>query len=265
MSEPRRRALVTGASSGIGESYARLLAAQGFDLVITARRADRLAMLAQTLRTGHGIEVLELPLDLARADGARSLIDAVVDRGLTIDYLVSNAGYALDEDFLDADWKRHEGFLDILLEGVVELSHAFVPGMIERGWGRVVNVASVASFLNLTRGSLYGPVKAFVLAFSRSMHADLHGTGVHMTALCPGYTRTEFFRNIGVEEKVFKLPRCILLDVDRVVADSHRAVSRNRAVCIPGLLYKLLVASSRILPLSTTAHRRFRRTPPTPR
>tara|TARA_Y100000589_G_scaffold51071_2_gene42544 strand:+ start:11605 stop:12402 length:798 start_codon:yes stop_codon:yes gene_type:complete len=265
MSGPRRRALITGASSGIGESYARLLAAQGFDLVITARRADRLAMLAQTLRTRDGVEVLELPLDLARADGARSLIDAVEDRGLTIDYLVSNAGYALEEDFLDAAWSRHEAFLDILLKGVVELSHAFVPGMIERGWGRVVNVASVASFLNLTAGSLYGPVKAFVLAFSRSMRADLHGTGVHMTALCPGYTRTEFFRNIGVEEKILKLPRCILLEVDRVVADADRAVVRNRAVCVPGFIYKLLVASSRILPLSTTGHRRFRSTLPAPR
>ncbi|HBZ96364.1 MAG: dehydrogenase [Phycisphaerae bacterium] len=265
MSEPSRRALITGASSGIGEAYARLLASRGFDLVVTARRADRLAMLAQTLRSQHGVDVLELPMDIARPEGARDLIGAVTDRDLSIDYLVSNAGYALDQDFLEAPWSRHDAFLDILLEGVVELSHAFMPGMIERGWGRVVNVASVASFLHLTPSSLYGPAKAFVLAFSRSMHASLHDTGVHMTALCPGYTRTEFFRNIGVEEKVFRLPRFMLLDVDRVVRDADRAVSRNRAVCIPGLFYRVLVAGSRFLPLSVFASRRFRSTLPTPR
>ena len=265
MSEPRRRALVTGASSGIGASYARLLAARGFDLIVTARRVDRLASLGEELRAAHGIDVVELPMDLACSDGARSLIDAIAERGLQVDYLVNNAGYALDQDFLDADWKRHEGFLDILLEGVVELSHAFVPGMIDRGWGRVVNVASVASYLSLTPGSLYGPTKAFVLAFSQSLRASLHGTGVHVTALCPGYTRTEFFRNIGVEEKVFSMPRFMLLEVDRVVAESDRAVSRNRAACIPGLFYRIAVASRRFLPLSVFASRKFRSTLPTSR
>ncbi|MAB82334.1 MAG: dehydrogenase [Phycisphaerae bacterium] len=265
MSDRRRRALVTGASSGIGAAYARRLAAQGYDLVITARREDRLDSLSGELGATHGVEVLSVVLDLAKPDAVTRLVEVLDANSIEVDYLVCNAGYALDQDFLDAEYQRHHDFLQVLLGSLVELSHALSPGMVERGWGRIVNVASVASYLSLTPGSLYGPVKSFVLAFSRSLKASLHSQGVHVTALCPGYTRTEFFRNIGVEDKVFGMPGFLLLDVDHVVAASDRAVERGKSVCIPGFFYKVLIFSSRFLPLGIFASRKFRQTLPTSR
>lgn len=265
MTDSRRRALITGASSGIGAAYARLLAGQNYDLVITARRTDRLDDLAAELETKHGIDVQAITLDLGEPGAVAQLVKAIQDRGLQIDYLVNNAGYALDQDFHEASFQRHRDFLEVLLVGVVELSHALVPGMVERGWGRVVNVASVAGYLSLTPGSLYGPTKAFVLAFSRSLRASVHADGVHVTALCPGYTRTEFFQNIGAEEKVFSMPGFLLLDVDKVVAASDRAVGRGKAASVPGWAYKIVVFSSRLLPLGLFSNRKFRATLPTSR
>jgi short-subunit dehydrogenase len=265
VTDSRRRALITGASSGIGAAYARLLAGQGYDLVITARRTDRLNELAAELESKHGVDVMTLPLDLGQPGAIAQLVKAVQERGLQIDYLVNNAGYALDQDYLDASYQRHREFLDVLLVSVVELSHALVPGMVERGWGRVVNVSSVAGYLSLTPGSLYGPTKAFVLTFSRCLRASVHADGVHVTALCPGYTRTEFFQNIGVEDKVFNMPGFLLLDVDDVVVASDRAVGRGKATCVPGWAYKFLVMASRFLPQRIFSIRKYRTTLPAAR
>lgn len=262
MTDRPRRGLITGASSGIGAAYARRLASRGYDLVITARRTDRLEALAAELGSKHGIDVVTLPLDLGDPGSVSRLVQSIKERGLQVDYLVNNAGYALDQDYLDAGFHRHQEFLQVLLVSVVELSHAIVPEMVDRGWGRVVNVASVAGYLSLTPGSLYGPTKAFVLAFSRCLRASVHANGVHVTALCPGYTRTEFFQNIGVEDKVYRMPRFLLLDVDDVVAASDRAVTRGKAICVPGWAYKFLVFASRLLPPGVFSIRKYRTTLP---
>lgn len=240
MTEGRRTALITGASAGLGAEFARQLAARDCDLVLTARRADRLEIVAQPLRVRHGIEVTCLTSDLADRHAPQQLFDALGDRGITVDWLVNNAGAAGPDLLEDAGFDQHARFLELMMISVAHMNHLFAPPMRDRGWGRIVNVASVAGRIARAGDCNYGPSKAYVVALSEEMNLTLKPQGVHVSALCPGFTHTEFHSAAGRDEFKASTPSFLWYDADGVVADGLNAVDRGRPIAISGRLYRWL-------------------------
>jgi short-subunit dehydrogenase len=246
----RRLALVTGASAGLGAEYARLLAARGFDLALTARRAARLETLAAELAGAHGIEAFAAPADLADPAGARAVLDAVAARGREVDVLINNAGYGLPGGFARTRWADQRDFLQVMVNAPCELAHGVFPGMVARGWGRIVNVASMAGLAPPSAGhTLYPAVKSLLIKFSESLHLEGAPHGAHVTALCPGFTYTEFHDANGTRERArAAIPGWMWLQARPVVEAGWRAVEANRPLCVPGLQYKAIHALTKLLP-----------------
>ena len=245
-----RSAVVTGASAGIGAELARVFAANGFDLVLTARRAERLAMLADELRDRHNVQVRTVPADLARPETPKALIAALESEGVTVDALINNAGFAVPGRYRDTTWEAQRDVLQVLVTAPCELIQRVLPGMTDRGYGRILNVASVAGLMpGAASHTLYGGAKAMLIKISQSLHSEQKGTGVHVTALCPGFTYTEFHDVTGTREEMSRMPRMMWLSAARVAREGYGAVMKNRAVCIPGAQYKTIAALARLLPL----------------
>ncbi len=243
-STPDLRALVTGASSGIGAAFARALRARGEKLILVARRADRLRNLSQEL--GGEEMATVLPFDLSQAGCGAGLEAAVRGRGLTVDLLINNAGFGDTGHFAREDPARLSGMVDLNARAVVELSRAFLPGMIERKRGRIVNVASTAAFQPCPFLSVYAASKAFVLAFTEALHEELAGTGVKVQALCPGLTATEFQEVAHTDHVPFnKTPA---MKPEDVVAWSLAGLDRGRLRVIAGWQNRLTVAAQRFAP-----------------
>jgi len=250
-----KTALVTGASAGIGLAFARLLAGHGFNLVITARRVERLEQLARELGSQAGATVRVLPADLSRPDTAGDLVQSLEREQLTIDVLINNAGFGVAGRYRDVPWEKHSEFIQLMVTAPCELTRHLLPGMTQRGYGRIVNIASVAGLIpGASDSTLYGASKAFLISFSQALHSEQRGTGVHVCALCPGYTYTEFHDVSGTRERMNRLPKFLWLDATRVVEEGYRAVMRNQAVCVPGVQYKTIVSLTRLLPMGV-AHR----------
>jgi uncharacterized protein len=239
-----RTALVTGATAGIGNAFARALAARGADLVLVARDADRLGSVAEQLRAGHGVEVEVLAADLADREQLERVAVRLRDPDRPVDLLVSNAGFGLRQRFASGDLATEERLLDVLVRAVLVLTHAAVPGMVARERGVIVTVSSVAGFMP---AGTYSAAKAWATTFTTSLAGELTGTGVTATALCPGYVRTEFHGRAGI--RMERLPEFVWLDADRLVAACLADVARGRSLSIPGLQYKLGVIGLRHLPL----------------
>lgn len=246
----RRLALVTGASAGLGAGFARHLATRGFDLVLSARRIERLEALAAELRDRHGTEALVAPADLSEPAGARRLLDAVAAYGRPVDALVNNAGWGLPGAFAQTRWADQQAFLQLMVVAPCELAHELLPGMIGRRYGRIVNVASVAGLIPGAAGhTLYGAAKSLLIKFSESLHLEAAPHGVHVSALCPGFTYTEFHDVNGARAQITAAtPKWIWLQADKVVEDGWRAVEANQAVCVPGAVYKLICGAVRLVP-----------------
>jgi short-subunit dehydrogenase len=246
----RRLALVTGASAGIGAAFARLLAGSGYDLVLTARRADRLEALAEELRGRHGAQAMVLPADLADPHGARTVLDAIAARGRPVDALVNNAGFGLTGSYATTTWAAQEAYLQLMVTAPCELAHALAPGMLDRRFGRIVNVASLAGLVPGAAGhTLYGGVKSLMIRFSESLHLEARGRGVHVTALCPGFTYSEFHDVNGTRALITAgTPRWLWMDAEPVAAAGWRAVEANDPLCIPGLANKAAATLARLLP-----------------
>ena len=244
----RRTALITGASAGIGTAFARLLAAEGFDLVLVARRKERLEALASQLRDEHGVRCLPLQTDLANTAAVGRIASQLDALGTEVDVLVANAGYALTEGFSEVPWRTHADFIQVMATGVGELCHRFAPGMVERGWGRIINVSSLAAFSPDLPGSLYGAVKSFVLSLSEALAQELAGTGVHVSALCPGFTLTEFHDVMDVRKEIDKLPGFMMMDAEDVVREGWEAVERGDPICVSGRVNQAFAGIVKILP-----------------
>jgi short-subunit dehydrogenase len=241
-----RTALVTGASAGIGKAFAELLAGRGYDLVLTARRTDRLNAVAAALSTAHGVRVVPLPADLA--DPA-ALCEALHGRGLTIDVLVNNAGYGVPGRYASTSWRQQADFLQVLVTAVAELTHRLLPPMIERRWGRVVQVASLAALVPAAPGhTLYAASKAFLVKFTEALAPEVAVHGVNVTALCPGFTYTEFHDVTGTRAQVSTMPRWAWQDAGEVVEAGYDAVMSGRSIVVPGRLNRTLAFGAKHLP-----------------
>jgi short-subunit dehydrogenase len=245
-----RLALVTGASSGIGAAFARIYASHGYDLALTARRADRLHHLADELRLRHGAESLVIPADLARAEATDEILAEIAANGRDVDALVNNAGYGLPGSFAATRWEDQRDLIQVMMTAPCELAHRTLPGMLQRKFGRIVNVASLAGLMPGAPGhTLYGAAKAFLIRFSQSLHLETQGLGVHVSALCPGYTYSEFHDANETRERVSEsTPTWLWLGADEVAAAGYEAAEANRPICVTGAPNKAIAALAKIVP-----------------
>jgi short-subunit dehydrogenase len=238
-------ALITGATAGIGASFARRLAKDGLGLVLVARDAARLEETASALSKRYGVEVEVLVADLADDDGIAAVEARLADPERPVDLLVNNAGFGLRDSFGTAPLAAELAMVKLHVEAVLRLTYAALPGMRERGRGYVVNVASVAAFL--PRGT-YGASKSWVVNFSQSVARDVAGTGVRVLALCPGFTHTEFHDRARVD--MTELRNWMWLTAEQVVDECLSDLARGKTVSVPALRYKALVAAARKVPLA---------------
>jgi short-subunit dehydrogenase len=236
-----RCALITGASAGLGAEFARQLAAGGNDLVLVARRADRLKALAAELRDAHGVDVAVMTADMTDPTAPAQLFRQTQERGLQIDYLVNNAGSEGPDLLRTRDWSRHEAYLRLMMTSVAAMCHEFIPGMLERGFGRVVNVASVAGRMTVSGDYSYGPTKAYLIALSKGLASSCRDKGVNVMALCPGFTHTEFHGSSKLTAMKKATPKFIWYDADVVISEGLAALEKGKDEYTSGRLYRFLV------------------------
>lgn len=245
----RRTALVTGASSGIGEAFAEVLAAEGFDLVLAARREQRLQAVADRLRQRHALRVEILVADLSRADEPARMCEEIARRGMTVDVLVNSAGYGVPGDFVSSPWARQAALLQVTVHAATELTHRLLPGMIERGYGRILNVASLAAFVPAPAGhTLYAACKALIVKFSEALSNEVRSSGVYVTALCPGFTFSEFHDVTGTREMVRRLPSWLWSDAATVAREGYDALMAGRPVHVTGRINRGIATLARLAP-----------------
>ncbi len=246
----RRTILITGASAGIGAAIARVYGEHGWDLILTARREAPLQALAAELAASHGVITTILTADLAVPGATQALLAEIDARGLTVDGLVNNAGFSRTTGFLATDPAEHAAMIRVMLTAPVELTRLLLPRMVERGFGRVINVASLAGLMPATGGdTLYGPIKSFLIKASQGLHLEMRGTGVHVTALCPGYTLTEFHDVNGSREQVSSAyPAWMWQTTEAVARAGYDGVEANRPKVVPGWRNRLLSAIPKLLP-----------------
>jgi uncharacterized protein len=240
-------ALVTGASAGIGAAIARELARRGQPLVLVARRADRLDELARELRPL--VDCLVVVADLADPASPAALMAELERRGLRIGTLVNNAGYGLPGAFHASEWSAHAQFLQVMVTAVCELSHRVLPGMRERGEGSILNVASLAGHVPGSAGhTLYAAAKAFMIKFSQSLALENADSGVKVSALCPGFTYSEFHDVTGTREQVSKMPSWMWMQADAVAREGLDALARGDVVYVPGRANRAIKTLTKLLP-----------------
>ena len=266
----RKLMLITGASAGIGEEFAKQYAALGWDVALTARRADRLEKLARDLEEKYKISTIVISQDLARANSVDTILKEIKETGRHIDGVVNNAGYGLPGTFFNTKWKDQAAFLRVLYSAPIELNHKVLPGMAERGFGRIINVASLAGFTPGSNGhTLYASVKSGMIKFSESINAEAKAAGhedVHCTALCPGFTWSEFHDVNGTRERSNEMPDWMWMEAEPVVEAGIDACERGYPVVVPGAVNKGLAALSKVLPdplgrmVMDRQSRRFRNT-----
>lgn len=236
-------ALVTGATVGIGESFTRLLASKGYNIALVARDEVRLHERAGELREKYGIQTFVLPADLATKGGVK-LVEKYI-QSYEIEVLINNAGFAINKTFTLSNLGDEQDLLNVLVRAPMRLMHVILPAMKERKSGTIINVSSVAGFI---AGGTYSAAKSYLTVLSESLNADLKGSGVKVSALCPGFTRTEFHQRARMKMK--GLPSFMWLNADKLVAKAWKDAQANKPLSIPGWQYKLLMAIISITPRS---------------
>lgn len=242
--------LITGASAGIGREFARQLAERGLGVTLVARREERLAELAQDISAKHSVRAEYVACNLADAGARAAMVEEVGSRGLEVELLVNNAGFGTWGSFYKLDPGKELDELRLNCEAVLDLSRAFLPGMVSKGRGGVINVASTAAFQPVPGMATYAATKAFVLSLSEALSDELRKTDVTVTAVCPGPVETEFSSVVGNEEIFNKTPNLAILGPDEVVHAALKSFEQGKRGSLPGLLNKLMVYSSRPMPTS---------------
>jgi short-subunit dehydrogenase len=227
---------VTGASSGIGAEIARALARRGHGVTLVARREDRLTELAAQLADAHGVRAETLGCDLGDAGARTRMLASLAELGLEVDVLVNNAGFGTAGDFIRLDKERELEMVRVNVETVVALCGRFVPEMAGRGRGAVLNVASTAAFQPLPHNATYAATKAFVLSFTDALHAELRGTGVSATSVCPGPVKTEFVEIANMDRAAERAPSFVWTAPDSVAEEAVKGMEKGRRVVVPGKL-----------------------------
>ena len=248
-SRTRRTALITGASAGIGQAFAEVFAANGFDLVVTARREERLRAFAASVERRYGTRTQLVVEDLLDPAAPARLCERLTRDGIAVDALVNNAGFGLAGSFSRTGWREQGDLLQILVVAVAEMSHRLLPGMLERGYGRIVNVASLAGLLPGPPGhTLYAAAKSFVIRFSESLAAEVRDRGVNVTAVCPGFTFSEFHDVNRTRAIVSRLPGFMWMDAGTVARQGYQAVMAGKVVHVTGRVNTAIATVSRLLP-----------------
>lgn len=235
-------AVVTGASSGLGVAYAQRLAADGINVVLVARSADRMEDLAASLRMQHGVEALVLPIDLTDRAARTELVTFLMEHDVS--HLVNNAGFGTIDSFHEIPEGRILSELELNVVALTELSRAAVPGMLARGRGAIINVSSTAAFQAIPEMAVYAAAKAYVLRFTSALWGELKPTGVRALAVCPGPTETEFFANAG-RASAMRRRRT----PEQVVTATFNALARHRPFVVDGTLNKVLAFTNRLVPV----------------
>jgi short-subunit dehydrogenase len=235
------KALVTGATAGIGESFTRLLASNGHDLILVARDVNRLQERAQSLRDQYKVTVEVLQADLANATEL-ARVEARLAQG-DVDVLINNAGFGINKSFLVSDINAEQQLLDVLVTAPMRLMHAVLPVMKAKNAGTIINISSVAGWI---AGGTYSAAKSYLTVLTESLHTELSATKINVHALAPGFTRTEFHQRGRM--KMTGLPNFMWLDADRVVAAAWKSSQKGQAISVPGWQYKILSTISRFGP-----------------
>ncbi len=251
---PRHTALITGASGGIGESLARQIAAHHIDVILMARTRLKLETLAHELHTAHGIQATVIAQDLTAPDAAERIEAQVLAQGLTVDFLINNAGFASYGEFHTLPREHELNLIQVNITALTNLTHRFLPGMVKRRRGRVLNVASTAAFLPGPLMAVYYASKAYVLSFSEALNEELRGTGVHVTALCPGPVQTGFQDRAKMQDSRLIAGKNPLLapmmDADTVAREGLQAMFAGQAVRVVGPMNTIQTLLPRLLPRS---------------
>jgi len=245
----KRYALITGASAGIGKEFARQLAQQGWHLVLTARREDTLKTLCSELSDTYNIDAHAVAGDLGDPNEPQRIYDYCQQHQLNVAMLINNAGFGIPGDFDASDWDTHNNMLQVMLMAVVHLTHLFYPAMKAAKYGRIIQVASLAGFAPPTAGhTLYAATKSFLIKSAQSLHLEAAEHGVHVSALCPGFTYTEFHDVNGTREMVNNLPKGMWMSAEDVVKQGLEAVEKNQEVKINGRKNNVIAYLSQAIP-----------------
>lgn len=244
-----RTALVTGASSGLGVDFARHLAARGADLVLVARREDRLRDVKAEIERDHGVDVTVL--DLGEPDAPQRLYDTMAERGLSIGVLVNNAGFGLYGDFVDIPWEREAQMLHLDIIALTHLTKLFARDMVARGFGYILQVASIGAYQPSPTYASYSAAKSYVLNFGEALNYELRGTGVSCTVLSPGITATEFLEVSGQDASLYQ--RLVMMQSKDVTRIGIEAMLKRKPSVVPGVLNKLTIQSNRLMPRRLSA------------
>jgi len=245
----RRTALITGASAGIGAAFAEVFATQGWDVVLIARRADRLRALAERLHTKHGVSAHVIVADLSEREAPARIVSHLAELDVHVDALVNNAGYGVPGSYLRSPWARHEAMLQVMVGAAAELTYRLLPAMIERRYGRIIHVASLAALVPSPGGhTLYSATKAFLVKFAESLGHEVRAAGVHVTALCPGFTHSEFHDVTGTRQQMQRVPAWMWLDAEVVARQGYEAVMAGTPLYIDGRVNRAIAMLVRFAP-----------------
>ncbi|MBQ0753796.1 MAG: SDR family oxidoreductase [Gammaproteobacteria bacterium] len=250
MATTNRTALITGASAGIGSAFAHHLASEGYNLLLVARRAAKLKALADELTQHHGIRCDVFCADLNNSTAPAEIFSFVEKNRIEVDVLINSAGLSGKDAFAHTPWPTLAAEIQLMMTSLTELCHRALPGMQARGWGRIINVSSIAAFAPPGASLLYTGIKSYVLNISQALDMELKPQGIHVTALCPGFTHSEFHDAMGTRDQANKLPGILWQEADAVVREGWRAAMKGKPVCVPGVVNKIIAASVRPLPIA---------------
>jgi hypothetical protein len=243
--------LITGASAGIGSEFARQMAERGYNVTLAARRIDRLTELAAELEEAHGVRAIAVACDVTEPDQRQELIDSIEARGDHVDILINNAGIGTEHAFMADPTEKQVQQIEVNVVALTALTHMLLPGMLERGSGAVLNVASTAGFQPMPRQAVYAATKAYVLSFSQGLSKELKGTGVSVTVLCPGPTRTEFFGEAQAQLEADS-PDWTWQNADDCAREGLDAMFKQKRVHIPKAVNRIGAYSAKLSPTAMT-------------